>query len=139
MSSIIEKRRSIERSINWPAYREQREHLAELFAPIAHNGQAKCPLSIGIKYDLVGTSTGLSVKEVKHFLRAYTFGPKYLRTLKIGAWRTGLDGHIDGWVSPNEAAFAAMSLKAHYADRERRRIVREVGRIAVACALQEAV
>lgn len=139
MSSITTDRLRTQRQICWPVYREQRAHLADLFPAIRYSGQDKQPLALGVKYDLIGTNTGLSVKEVKHFLRAYTFGPKYLRTLKVGAWRTGLDGHIDGWVSPNEAAFAAMSLKAHYADRERRRIVREVGRMAVAGALQEAV
>lgn len=126
MSTITAKRRAIERSINWAAYREQRAQLADLFAVIAYSGQAKRPLALGVKADLVGANTGLSPDEIRHFLRAYTFGPKYLRCLKKGAWRHGLDGAKDGWVSPNEAEFARLSLDAHYADRERRRTVREI-------------
>jgi sRNA-binding protein len=137
MSSIIEKRRSINRSINWPAYREQRAHLADIFAVIAYSGQAKRPLALGIKYDLIGANTGFGAADIKHFLRAYTFGPKYLRTLKPGAWRIGLDGHVDGWVSPNEAEYARLALEAHYADRERRRLVRDIGARAVAVAVQQ--
>jgi sRNA-binding protein len=118
MPTITHKRRAIQRTINWPAYHAQRAHLADLFAVIAYSGQAKRPLSIGIKHDLIGANTGLSEREVKHFLRAYTFGPKYLRALTVGAWRHALDGAADGWVSPNEAEHAALCLKAHYADRE---------------------
>ncbi|EKS29303.1 ProQ/FINO family protein [Afipia felis] len=132
MSSIIEKRRSINRSINWPAYREQREHLAEMFASIAHSGQAKRPLALGIKYDLIGTNTGLGAADIKHFLRAYTFGPKYLRALKAGAPRYALDGSVAGYVTPEEASYASMELKAHYVMRKllRRDAVRSFARAA---------
>lgn len=135
MSTITEKRRRIAASINWRLYQEQREHLAELFPAIACSGQHKRPLALGIKHCLVGANTGLSAGDVSHFLRAYTFGPKYLRALKKGAWRFGLDGHVDGWVSPNEAEHARLSLEAHYADRGRRRTVRELGAMAVEAAL----
>lgn len=118
MSSITLKRRAIQRSIDWPAYKEQRAHLADLFAVIAYRGQTKRPLALGIKADLIGANTGLAPAEIKHFLRAYTFGPKYLRALTKGAWRHALDGAVDGWVSPNEAEHAALCLRAHYADRE---------------------
>jgi sRNA-binding protein len=118
MSTITHKRRAIQRTINWPAYHEQRAHLADLFAVIAYSGQAKRPLSIGIKADLIGANTGLSEREIKHFLRAYTFGPKYLRALKWCADRIGLDGSPRGHVTLEESAHAALCLKAHYADRE---------------------
>lgn len=124
MSTITSTRRAIQRSVNWVAYREQRAHLADLFAVIAYSGQPKRPLALGIKADLIGANTGLSPTEIKNFLRAYTFGPRYLSALKKGAWRYALDGAVCGWVSPNEADYAALSLKAHYADRTLRRALR---------------
>ena len=124
MSTITQKRRAIQRSINWPLYREQRAHLADLFAVIAYSGQPKRPLAIGIKHDLIGANTGLSDDELKHFLRAYTFGPRYLRALKAGASRFDLDGMLCGSVSREEADHAALCLRAHYADREWHRRLR---------------
>lgn len=118
MSTITQKRRAIQRSINWPLYREQRAHLADLFAVIAYSGQPKRPLAIGIKHDLIGANTGLSPAEIKHFLRAYTFGPRYLRALKAGADRHDLDGMIAGVVTRDEAQHAALCLRAHNADKE---------------------
>lgn len=118
MSTITHKRRAIQRTINWPAYREQRAYLADLFAVITYSGQAKRPLSIGIKHDLIGARPGMSDREIKHFLRAYTFGPRYLREMAVGANRLGLDGTPRGYVTAEEAAHAALCLKAHYADRE---------------------
>ena len=132
MPTITSQRAALERSINWTAYREQRAHLADLFAIIAYSGQAKRPLALGIRADIVGANTGLTPDEVRHFLRAYTFGPKYLRALKKGAWRYGLDGAVDGWVSPNEAEQARLALQAHYADRERRRAVVRAVEVAIA-------
>lgn len=114
MSTLSHQRNRIYRATDWNRYKEQRAHLADLFPAIAPQGRPKCPLAVGIKYDLIGANAGLSPAEVKHFLRAYTFGPKYLRALKAGAWRFGLDGGHDGWVSPNEAAHAALCLRTHY-------------------------
>jgi sRNA-binding protein len=118
MPTITHKRRAIQRTINWPAYHAQRAHLADLFAVIAYSGQAKRPLALGIRYELVFADTDLSDVEIKHFLRAYTFGPKYLRALTVGFVRWGLDGSPSGEVSPEDAEHAALCLKAHYADRE---------------------
>lgn len=132
---ITHKRRAIQRTINWPAYHEQRAHLADLFAVIAYSGQAKRPLALGIKADLIGANTGLSERDVKHFLRAYTFGPKYLRALTVGAWRHALDGAADGWVTYYDAQHAALCLRAHYADREWHRALKA----AVAVAVQQPV
>jgi sRNA-binding protein len=124
MSTITQKRRAVQRSINWGAYREQRAHLADLFGIIAYSGQPKRPLALGVKADLVGANTGLSGDDISHFLRAYTFGPRYLRALKAGANRLGLDGTPHGYVTREEADYAALSLKAHYADREWHRRLR---------------
>jgi sRNA-binding protein len=118
MSTITHKRCAIQRTINWPVYHEQRAYLADLFAVIAYSGQAKRPLALGIRESFDGVRPFMSGREVRHFLRAYTFGPRYLRALTVGANRYALDGAADGWVSPNEAEHAALCLKAHYADRE---------------------
>jgi len=136
MSTISIQRRHIQNTTNWPLYREQREHLAELFSVIAHNGGHKIPLAVGIRADIIGANAGLTPDEVRHFLRAYTFGPKYLRALKRGAWRYGLDGAVDGWVSPNEAEYARLALQAHYATRERRRLVRGLAAVVAEVAAE---
>jgi sRNA-binding protein len=139
MSTITHERRATQRTINWPAYREQRAHLADLFGVIAHKGQPKLPLALGIKHDLIGANTGLSAEEIKNFLRAYMFGPKYLRALGTGKDRFGLDGAADGYVTVAEAAHAALCLRAHYADREwYRRIDRALRLCADAPALAAA-
>lgn len=135
MPTIIEKRRAVSRKVNWQAYREQRERLAELFPAISHNGGHKRPLVIGIKHDLIGANVGLSAAEIGNFLSAYTFGPKYLSALRCGASRVDLDGFADGEVSRQDADYAALCLKAHYADRERLRAIRRLGLSAVGAAL----
>jgi sRNA-binding protein len=114
MSTIFHLRRRTQRQINWPLYREHRAHLADLFPAISYSGGEKQPLAVGIKYDLIGANTGLTARDVKHFLRAYCFGPKYLRMLKRGARRIALDGTVAGWVSDEEAAHAALELRTHY-------------------------
>lgn len=124
MSTITHERRLIQRQTHWGAYSEQRAHLADLFAVIAYSGQPKRPLAIGIKHDLIGANTGLSPAEIKHFLRAYTFGPRYLRALKAGADRHDLDGMIAGVVTRDEAQHAALCLRAHNADKEWHRRLR---------------
>lgn len=124
MSTITTKRRAIQRSINWGRYREQRGHLADLFAVIAYSGQPKRPLALGIKADLIGANVGLSTDEIKHFLRAYTYGPRYLRVLQEGARRWRLDSFPDGYVTREEADYAALCLRTHYADREWHRRLR---------------
>lgn len=131
MSTLSHQRRAIQRTINWAAYREQRAHLAELFPAIACSGQIKWPLALGIKYDLIGANTGLSPADIKHFLRAYTYGPKYLCQLKAGARRFDLSGLVVGSVSDDEADHAALCLKTHY---EMKRCGR-VGLAAVAKAV----
>lgn len=136
MPTITSQRAALERSINWTAYREQRAYLADLFPAIAYSGQSKRPLALGIRADIVGANTELTPDEVRHFLRAYTFGPKYLSALKRGAWRYGLDGAVDGWVSPNEAEYARLDLQAHYATRERRRLVRAIGAVVAEVAAE---
>lgn len=123
MSTITSKRRAVQRSTNWPAYRAQRAVLADMFAVIAYSGQPKRPLALGILGDMVCANTGLTHAEIRHFLRAYTYGPRYLGALTHGANRLGLDGLPRGYVTADEAGYAARCLAAHYWDRERRRVV----------------
>lgn len=136
MSSVSLSRQHIQNTTNWAAYREQRNHLAELFSAVTFSGQQKLPLALGVKRALVAAGTGLSAKEIGHFLRAYTFGPKYLRGIVAGAYRYDLDGLVCGAVTPDEAHHAAMSLSAHYRAKEHRRTVRKLGLRAVEDALQ---
>lgn len=133
MSSITHYRLRTQRTTDWTLYREHRAHLADLFPAIRYSGQDKQPLALGIKYDLIGANTGLSAQDIKHFLRAYCFGPRYLRMLKPGARRYALDGGVDGFVSEADAKYAALSLKAHDAMRAlmRRKKVRRIGLQAV--------
>jgi sRNA-binding protein len=133
MSTLSQQRNRIYRSTDWLVYRQQRAHLAELFPAIAPSGRAKLPLAVGIKYDLIGANTGLSPTDIKHFLRAYTFGPKYLRQLKAGARRFDLAGLVVGSVSDDDADFAALCLRTHY---EMKRTGR-AGLTAVRDALQD--
>lgn len=114
MSSIFHDRRAVARQTNWSLYKEHRAHLADLFPAISYSGGEKRPLAVGIKYDLIGANTGLTARDIKHFLRAYCFGPKYLRMLKRGARRIALDGSPDGEVTDEEAAYAALQLRTHY-------------------------
>lgn len=132
MSSISIQRRHIQNTTNWPLYREHRAYLADLFPAIRYSGQPKQPLCCHIKADLIGANTGLAADDIKHFLRAYTFGPKYLRALKVGAPRYALDGSVAGYVTPEEASYASMELKAHYVMRKllRRDAVRSFARAA---------
>jgi sRNA-binding protein len=139
MSSLTHDRLRTQRQIRWPLYREQREHMAEIFPAIAYNGGNKVPLALGVKYDLIGANTGFSAADIKHFLRAYTFGPKYLQMLKVGARRYALDGTVDGFVNENEARYAGLCLKAHNAMRHLlRKRADKIGLRAVEDALEGA-
>lgn len=133
MSSISIQRQHIQNTTNWPRYREHRAYLADLFPAIRYSGQPKAPLCCHIKYDLIGANTGLSADDIKHFLRAYTFGPKYLRALKAGADRYDLWGEPVGLVTDDEAEMAALALDVHYEMRRAGRVggaVRSLARAA---------
>jgi len=122
MSSISIERQHIQNTTDWPLYREHREYLAGLFPVISYSGQSKAPLCCHIKYDLIGANTGLAAADVKHFLRAYTFGPKYLTALKAGAWRYDLWCEPVGLVTDDEAEVAALALDTHYEMRRAGRV-----------------
>jgi sRNA-binding protein len=128
MSTITLARRRKANATDWPAYREQRAYLADLFAVIAYSGQPKRPLSLTAKASLVAANTGLTPYELKHFLRAYTFGPKYLVGLRATAKRYALDGSVDGAVTDEEAACARLCLDTHYRDKKRARERRAVAK-----------
>lgn len=136
MSSISITRRYIQNTTNWQIYREHRAYLADLFPVIRYSGQPKTPLCCRIKADLIGANTGLCADDIKHFLRAYTFGPKYLRALKSGAWRYDLWCEPVGIVTDDEAEHAALALDAHYAARTRRREIRRGALAAVKTAVR---
>jgi len=136
MQDIRDKRQRTYRSVDWSAYREQRRHLASIFpASIAKSGQAKRPLAHGIRADLIGANVGLSEADIANFLRGYTYGPKYLRALRIDVPRCGLDGTTAGTVGGQEARYASLCLRVHYDQPQRRRSARQIGLSAVRQAL----
>jgi sRNA-binding protein len=122
MSSISITRQHIQNTTNWPLYREHRAYLADLFPAIRYSGQPKQPLCCHIKADRIGANTGLCADDIRNFLRAYTFGPKYLRALKAGAWRYDLWCEPVGIVTDDEAEFAALALDVHYEMRRAGRV-----------------
>lgn len=122
MSTISIERQRIQDTTNWAQYRKHRARLADLFPAIRYSGQAKTPLAVDIKADMLAANTGLSAADICSFLRAYTFGPKYLRALKAGAMRIGLNGLACGYVTEAEAERAAMCLRAHYSIRHAGRV-----------------
>ena len=134
MSTISIERQRIQDTTDWALYRKHRAQLADLFPAIRYAGQPKRPLALGIKADLLAANTGLSAADICAFLRAYTFGPKYLRALKAGAMRIGLNGLACGSVTEKEAEHAALCLRTHYSIRR----ARELGLRAVAMAVAEA-
>lgn len=121
MSTTIERQR-IQDQTDWALYRKHRARLADLFPAIRYSGQAKTPLAVDIKADLLAANTGFCAADLCSFLRAYTFGPKYLRAMKAGAMRVGLNGLACGTVTAEEAERAAMCLRAHYSLRHAGRV-----------------
>jgi ProP effector len=73
------------------------------------------PLAIGIRAELQLALTGES--DLRHALRRYTSNQVYLRRLRAGAPRIGLDGKPGGAVTEDEEAKA----KARLAARAQRR------------------
>jgi sRNA-binding protein len=75
-------------------------------------GQNCRPLRVGIFDDLNGVlPPEVDRAGLKLYLRLYTGQPGYLRELKPGAIRIGLDGRRSGRVSSKEAASAAARLQ----------------------------
>ena len=70
------------------------------------------PLRIGIFEDLdAALPLEIDRARLKAYLGLYTGQPGYLRELKPGAIRIGLNGRVAGRVSPKEAASAAARLQ----------------------------
>ena len=116
-------RQHITRSIDWSLYGQQRALMVarfpHLFMP--SGAPAKLPLAIGIHAQLLECDTGLSASALDHFLRAYTFGPKYLSAVRTGALRYDVNGDAAGVVTAGEGAFAKQQYHAHMAIRTRTR------------------
>ena len=67
------------------------------------------PLKIGIQEDLIADEK-LARNRIKRALASYVRNPHYLRSLKAGADRIGLDGAAVGTVTEDEAAHAQEKL-----------------------------
>src|SRR5271166_934374 len=76
------------------------------------SGRACRPLRVGIFEDLdAALPAEIDRARLKAFLGLYTGQPRYLRELKPGVVRIGLNGRTAGRVSLKEAASAAARLK----------------------------
>ena len=111
------------RGIDWALYRQQRDVMVARFSYLfmPSGAPAKLPLAIGIHAQLLDCDTGLSASALEHFLRAYTFGPKYLSAVRTGAQRFGANGEWAGVVTAGEGAFAKQQYHAHMAIRTKTR------------------
>lgn len=120
---IRTKRARIRDSIDWTQYRYERATLATLFpdAIMPNSSRCKKPLALGIKHHLADAAPEV---DIDHFLRAYTFGPKYLRCLRLGAVRYDLHGETTGTVSDGDAWYARTCLAVHLDQRHERREAR---------------
>ena len=69
------------------------------------------PLAIGIHNDILGALDGVvSPAELSTALGCYVGNPRYLKRLKKGAVRFGLDGAPAGIVTPEQALHAQFAL-----------------------------
>ena len=76
------------------------------------SGRSCRPLRVGIFEDLNAVlPSEIDRTRLKLYLGLYTGQPSYLRELKLGAIRIGLNGCAAGRVSPKEAASAAVRLQ----------------------------
>lgn len=116
---ILERRAMIQRETDWALYRRQRELMHLLFPSTfsAPGSSEKVPLATGIKEEIIAsigaTVDGFAAEDVSLFLRAYTFGPKYLLAMRAGADRFALNGKPRGKVSRSDEWFAKRNLRMH--------------------------
>lgn len=80
----------------------------------AENDKPKRPLKIGIDHDLRATlktmAPGVSGRMIRSFLHGYTADGNYLRSVKEGAERVGLDGESVDVVTKEQETHAAEKL-----------------------------
>lgn len=93
-------------------YQTTREMLHAKFPDcIGKDGvNSKRPLKIGIVRDLYAADLGISNAEVRNFLRAYTSGLKYLKSISKGGDRYDLAGQPCGVITPEQSTYAAEKL-----------------------------
>jgi ProP effector len=73
-------------------------------------GAERRPLKIGIRDDLVAADIGLTGEAIGRAIGWYVRGPSYLKQVKAGAPRIGLNGGPAGSVTEEEEAHAAARL-----------------------------
>jgi sRNA-binding protein len=74
--------------------------------------QQRRPLKIGIRHDLAALNLGIGRRELGSALAWYVNGIGYLRSLRVGADRIGLDGAPGGVVSGADEGHAREKLAA---------------------------
>jgi sRNA-binding protein len=69
------------------------------------------PLKIGIDQDILAAlPDGISRHEIRRALRSYCGNAGYLRSMKVGVTRVGLDGNAAGTVTEDDMAHALAEL-----------------------------
>lgn len=82
------------------------------------------PLKIGIHEDLLAAEGG-DMKKIRRALASYVKVPRYLRCMKTGAVRLDLKGNNAGFVSKEEADFAAEHLQKLEANKKQREALKK--------------
>jgi len=82
------------------------------------------PLKIGIHEELLAVEGG-DMKKIRRALASYVKVPRYLRCMKAGAVRLDLKGNNAGFVTKEEADFAAEQLQKLEANKKQRNALKK--------------
>ncbi len=111
---VVETTASADVEVKRISTKEIIAYLAEKFpACFSIEGNAK-PLKIGIFQDLAEKLTGdetVSKTRLRQALRHYTSSWRYLKAIKLGAFRVDIDGNNSAEIDQEQADFASKTLK----------------------------
>lgn len=104
--------KTLRNSRKFKLYKEARRELGALYPEAFPRGGHRPTLKIGIFDDIRSHgATGLSMTHCRRFLSIWTSSTAYLRNMKAGMPRVGLDGRVQGIVSERHLAEARQTLK----------------------------
>ena len=111
---VVETSASVDVEVKRISTKEIIAYLAEKFpACFSIEGNAK-PLKIGIFQDLAEKLAGdetVSKTRLRQALRHYTSSWRYLKAIKLGAFRVDIDGNNSAEIDQEQADFASKTLK----------------------------
>lgn len=99
------------------------EHWIKTYPGSFMPGQPQ-PLKVGIHEELLAVEGG-DIKKIRRALASYVKVPRYLRCMKTGAVRLDLKGNNAGFVSQEEADFAAEHLQKLEANKKQRETLKK--------------